>query len=216
SGKSNDAFPGKDGGPSAAPTIVMGANGIGGKQAVHFDGASNFLQISDSSSLRWSSNFTLATVERQATYDASAASIGYIYGKFTQTAPNPGPALYVAIPGPAEQIFGMVDNNDFLTNSTDAGYPTGVPHLVIFQWIADATGTSGTLQIQLDQTTNTKRLATFPDVSANGFDAFIGANGDGDSFYFAGDIATIIAVNGSTTDADQANLAAYLKSRYGL
>ena len=215
SGKGNHAMPSTDGG-GVAP--LMETSGIGGHPSVHFDGASNYLYIVDSASLRWgATGFMLAAVER---HDLSEASVGggFIYAKLQPLTPNPGPALdlFTTFPPYSASVMGQVDSNDFTFDANDAGVAAGVPHVEIFRWVPDATGTAGTMELTVDGVVSTKRLTTLPDITATGIDVAIGVNANSRTYWFGGEIATIIGVDGPTSAGDIASLTAYLKNRYGL
>lgn len=215
SGKGNHAMPTTDGG-GIAPLLVT--SGIGGRQSVHFNGASSYLYIVDSASLRWgATGFALAAVER---HDVSEASVGggFIYAKLQPLTPNPGPALdlFTTFPPYSASVMGQVDSNDFTFDANDAGVAADASHLEIFRWVPDPTGTAGTMELTVDGIVSTKRLTTLPDITATGIDVAIGVNANSRTYWFGGDIATIIGVDGPTSDSDVASLTAYLKNRYGL
>jgi hypothetical protein len=197
---------------------VYTASGIGGLPSATFAGPIVFLSIADSAGVQWgTSDFALFAVARgNANTTADDAML------YQKTGPSPfdGPALYINSNKPststlaAAQVSGAIYS---VSTAPPATFIDGTPHLLGIR----RNGVS--LEIRVDgQLSNSLVNAQVGavDVSSIGYAGIIGQNGYGtpraEFQQFHGDIAEMVAVRGSLTPGELANLEAYLMTRYKL
>ncbi len=209
------------------PTLV--ASGIHSLPTLHFvlttQGGmyGNDMQIADSATLDWGTgdfvlevvgdyNNALQTSTSANTFDG----MGTFYSKQVQSnGLGAGAALYGnAITGnitPTTGFSGWLDQTDHVASQT-TGFNTGTPHVFAVQRV----GTTLSLRLDGAQTDMQTVGSVDLDPSQNKPGARIGASGDANVYALDGDIAEIIAVQGTITSGDLAGIETYLKTKYGL
>jgi hypothetical protein len=221
SGQSNNAAEGRAG---LQPAVAMA--GINNLPVVHFSAnpqgtSGNDLIIAASASLGWGTGDFL--VEVVARYDnapaagAAEATAGYgmlygnIFGQPIDSATGLG--LYANAPplGTAAATSGFLG---FVTGggatSTGTGYNDDMPHAFAMQ----RSGT--TLTVRLDgAVAGTQTIASGTNVGANTGAHLGGIENAGDQ-RLDGDIAELVAVEGTIASGDLAGIEGYLKAKYDL
>jgi len=194
--------------PSSEPT--QDATGINGLPAIHFAGGTH-LTIADSTSLQWGTgDFYIAVVMAE---NNASNTAGVVFAKQEASSPFAGPALFANFPLPAQStewggqvsITSYVPTNETSLNDDNAR-----------QFSLTRTGSS--LSVRLDGLPDNSVVigdGGSLDVSAVGIPVSIGASPTGTQG-LSGDIAEIIAVNGTIAVSDVANIEAYLESKYSL
>jgi hypothetical protein len=211
SGAKNDAVQ-----PSPGNRPILTGAGIHGLPSATFDGSVTFLQIADAPTLGWGTqDFTLLVVARGA---GNTSANTMLYQKSNLGPPYAGPALYLNAnkPMPSTKVAMQLDG-DFYTDSRD-DFADDRPHL--FGGRLVASGASAILEVRVDGARQ-GMLSVNPaiDADAPGQAVIIGHNGYNPSpgfQAFKGDIAEIVAVKGTVTDAELQSLEAYLMSKYAL
>lgn len=221
SGNANNATETRDG---LQPTLV--AAGINGLPSIHFASApcqtcssgfqGNDLLIADSATLEWGTGDFLVEVVARYTNDAKSAT----HDAFG--------ALYIAIYGPpnaATSGFGLYGNvfaepGDLATStaiesfvwgqppatSSGSGYNNDAAHVFAIQRVGTA------LTVRVDgAATGTQNIAS-TDLGKNG--GRLGGCENAQAQRLEGDIAEVIAVQGTLKGSDLAGIEGYLKSRY--
>jgi hypothetical protein len=218
------------GSPSIDPTAVNG------HPAVHFNGTSDYLLVADKPSLQWgTSDFTVAVVVQHTT---ATPNYGALYSK-----QDPGTFPYYGVgfwgnsvvTGAGTGLMGEIsDKTGGIFDSTMMGLNSGAPFVAILHRAALASDAGPVADAASDAAADAAVAASASlgllvngvdagaasgpgyavNVSAVGFPARIGgtpANQD-----IKGDIAEVIAVQGSLSDEDIQQLESYLKTKYGL
>ena len=159
---------------------------------------------------------------------------GYFRGRVTRAKGMPSMVYQKTAPGPAYDGLNLYINSGKPLASTLAAaqvqatvYVDNVAPPATFidstVHILGARRIGNTLEIRVDGTSsntltdNTGSVTV--DISAVGSSGVIGANGGNTSPEFQqvhGDIAELVAVNGTLTASDLASLEGYLKDRYGV
>ncbi|HZU81864.1 MAG TPA: hypothetical protein VE987_03060 [Polyangiaceae bacterium] len=210
SGKGNDAVQSTT---TYAPTYTSAA--INGLPSATFSGPATFLVIADAASMRWATDDVLVlAVERG---EPQTAADGMLYQK---TAPPPydGVNLYLNADKPVAttRVGAQVSGQVYVVSAPPpATFVDGSVHLVGIR----RTGT--TLEARIDGVVSNSivNASVAVDVSAPGHDAVIGQNGSpaqNEFQQFHGDIAEMIAVDGSLAQSELDALEQYLKARYAI
>ncbi len=205
SGQSNHA---QQGVPAHQPALTLDS-GLSGKPALHFGGAQTLI-IQDSVSLQWgASDFAFYAVMR---YVNTAANYAIAYGKFSSTVSSPGFFLWAAYPTTDSYVTRM----DSITPLTADGgpYNDNVMRIVGARKVGNA----------LELRVNGVVTASNPDVSgydvtaanAVGIPSFIGGRDSVNFQNLDGDVAEMVGLKGTISDAEQTKIEAYLKAKYGL
>ncbi len=194
------------------------ASGIHGLPSATFNGPITFLAIPDSVSMRWgTTDFAVFAVIRATSATAAFAMV------YQKTAPGPaydGLNLYINSGKPVASTLAAAQVQATVYVDSVAPPATFIDSTV---HILGARRIGNTLEIRVDGTSsntltdNTGSVTV--DVSAVGSNGVIGANGGNTSPEFQqvhGDIAELVAVNGTLTASDLASLEGYLKDRYGV
>jgi hypothetical protein len=192
------------------PRELLGDAGIHGLPVVNFDGNSG-LSIPESASLVWGTgDFSLYVVFRYQ----GVPLFSLVAGKYDPVVPFPGPNLYANyfIPCLSTNIAARLDSTHFV-QTQDGGYDNDQMRVVGMR----RTGTH--LELRVDGVSNVTDDAGFPDggvvdVSAPDASFYIGARPTGAQL--KGDVAEVLGVKGTLSDADVEALEAYLKKKYGL
>jgi len=213
SGAGNDAAQ-----TAAGSQPALTAAGINGMPALTFNGQATFLRIADSATTRWGTGaFTVMVVARGAPNTNTNAML---YQKSEADSPFNGLNLYLnsaRASGSTTPAGIQVNANAYTLTADDFG--DDQPHLFGGRLITAGT-TNGLLDIRVDGVR--QGAVNFPDpvnIDAPGRDTIIGHNGYNPApglQAFAGDIAEIVAVKGTVSDAELASLEAYLMDKYGL
>jgi hypothetical protein len=211
---------------SLQPTLIP--SGIHGLPVVHFNedaggsspstGAGDQLVIADAPSLQWGTGpFYIAIVgDFDNPLDAGGPEreVGLLYGKWALDASS-ALALTGNIPLSidASSPIGLglstnTANGDWVYTNT--AYDDGTPHLFSAQRV------SGNLVLRVDGV----NVATSPvgsdDIGIVGAPVTIGSGSSGRSIRLDGDIAEMLAVEGTLAKTDRDDLEQYLLSKYGL
>jgi hypothetical protein len=220
-------------GPAIGPTA------LDGQPAVHFDGT-DYLLLQDSTSLNWGTNdFLLAVVVQHTTYespDAGGSTYGALYSKqIYDTAPYQGVGLFANRPGGASNILEQL--NEYGTTevtSAGSGYNDGTPFLVVIHrssivlavdggadagdaGASDAApATTGTMAMLINAVDAGYATGSgyAENVDSTDYPARIGGTQAGQNI--VGDIAEVVAVDGTISASDLQNLQTYLVNKYGL
>jgi hypothetical protein len=210
-------------GNHAAQTVAgsqpaLTAAGINGLPSLTFNGQATFLRIADSATTRWGTGaFTVMVVARGAPNTNTNAML---YQKSEAASPYNGLNLYLnsARASVSTTRVGIQVNADLYTFTGD-DFGDDQPHLFGGRLITAGTS-NGLLDIRVDGVRNGALGVPYPvNVDAPGRDTIIGHNGYSTTpglQAFAGDIAEIVAVHGTVSDAELASLEAYLMDKYGL
>lgn len=206
SGKGNNASK-SDGGGS--PSLM--ASAFNGLPAIHFEPpAADAFEIQDNASLDVTGDFLI-----EAVFDfRNTAEYSSVVLKQAAPYPYAGPCIFVNYPtysgdgGLYTTIDGQLTANyqyvDFVATATQ-GLNDGQGRLFGFRRV----GT--TIESRLNGAASiTHPDAGLIDVSAVGRLTYIGSG------TLKGDVAEVVVVNGTTSDADLAALEGYLKTKYGL
>jgi len=165
--------------------------------------------MADKTSLQWGTgDFAVFTVLRFT--QVLNYQFAIIYEKVEDNDPFNGPQLYVTLQ--PNSRFSMGINNLTRMPSTDAGYEDNKVHMAMLR----RTGNSLDMRVDGAATGSPIADAGVVDVSASRSAALIGANRTGEIQLLVGDIATVIGIPHTVSDADVAQVEAYLKERYGL
>jgi len=213
------------GSPAVHPTA------LGGQPAVHF-GGTDYLLVQDSASLDWGTgDFVLAIVVQHTTSTDAGTPYGTLYSKqIYDTAPFTGVGLFANTPTRTSAILEQL--NEFASTevtSGGTGYNNGSPFIVVVHRSVtlpdggvdagdggDAAGPTGTMNMLIDALD--AGFATGAGYAANvnstGYPARIGGTQYGQNL--TGDIAEVIAIQGTVSDANLQNLQNYLMGKYGL
>jgi hypothetical protein len=211
------------------------ATALDGQPAVHFDGT-DYLLLQDSTSLNWATqDFALAVVVQHTTYeDGGGSSYGTLYSKqIYDTAPYTGVGLFANVPGGTSKILEQL--NQYGTSevtSGSSGYNDGTPFVVLIHRAAivadggadastdagDAAAVPAMASMSMLINAADAGFATGTgyalDTDSLGYPARIGGTQAGQNL--TGDIAEVIAVQGTVSASDLENLQAYLMNKYGL
>ncbi len=193
------------------PTAVPGA--IDGEPAVRFDGKQDLLSIADAPSLEWgTADYTILVV---AVFSSSLGNTNQmLFEKTTADPPWNGAQLYVNSdkPAPNTTVSSQVSEFAFVTSARNG--LDGAPHL----FGGRRMGT--TIEVRVDGLSEgTATVTPIVDISDPGRAVMIGQNGWDHTPGFQaveGDIAEIVAVQGSLSDGDLQTLECHLLLKYGL
>jgi hypothetical protein len=176
------------------------------------------LQIADSTSLQWAAgDFTVYTVHRHTT---QLPGYAIVYAKWTDAFPYPGFFLWANYPYSAPGSAGpqtasyvtRLDYNTEVYGDASATYNDGMMRVV------GSRLNGKMLELHVEGHLVSENDASVADptgFNAANIPAYIGGRPGGGQD-LTGDIAEIIAVKGSLTDAELANLEKYLAQKYGL
>ncbi len=203
SGNNNNATQGT---ANFQPTLA--ATGLKGKPSIHFAGGTH-ISVADAATIRWSTgDFYVAVVMSETT---TTGTYGMVFSKQDVPYPFAGPGIFAnfALPAASTSWGGQVDFNHYVSTGT-TGLNDGTAHYFSF----DRTGS--TLTVRLDGAVGGTNVldAGAIDVSGTGAPISIGANQAGGQS-LTGDIAEIIAINGTASSTDITNVESYLKAKYG-
>jgi hypothetical protein len=219
----------------------INATAIDGQPAVHFNGTTDYLLLQDSPSLQWNTgDFVLALVVRNGKPTDAGVPYGTLYSKqIADVSPYDGVGLFANTPNRTSALLAQLNANaasELTTSST--GYNDDTPFLVVLHRalvplapldggsVADAGDAGGVGDAGVPPVASLDLLINGADagsstgtgyagnVSAAGYVARIGGTQGGQDL--EGDIAEVIGVQGSVSDADLASLQEYLRSKYGL
>ncbi len=248
---------GVDGGDAGPPLLWIDQSGHGnnasgmgspaispaalhGKPAVHFNGTTDYLLVSDSPTLQWGTgDFVVALVVQHTTFANDAGSVyGTLYSKqIADVSPYGGVGLFANTPSRTSAILAQL-STAAATTSGSAGYNNGSPFVVVMHRSIDAPDAGSPVDAGGDAALDAASDASVPavaslgilidglsagtnsgaayarDVSAVGYAARIGGTQYGQDM--TGDIAEVIGIQGAVSDDDLAKLEAYLKTKYGL
>ncbi len=207
--------------PSLQPTW-MGSL-IHGFPAVHFNrdaggadpftGAGDELVIADSASLRWGTDDFYLAVVGDFDNPVDDGGIEREIGAFFDKPGNPGLLL-------TGNVLLPIDPNDTrglsFSTSVDAAvfvntaYDDGSPH------VFSAARVSGGLELRVDGVTVVASLTPQDDIVEAGQPVTIGSGASGRELRLDGDVAEIMAIRGTTSKAQRAQLDGQFLSKYGL
>lgn len=206
SSKGNDAS-----GGTATPTLV--SSSINGLPAAHFDaGSTQYVSIADAASLQWGTgDFYVAVVAKfdNDPNDGASAGIGAFYAKL---GPSSG-LLFFANDfnlGAQTVVAGLSNVEDPTPTEIEyaASYNDGAARLYVLERV------SGTEALRVNGS-QVVTSASSIDVTESGHDVFVGLMEQGDAA-LDGDIAELIAVQGSLSSGDRSTIETYLQTKYGL
>jgi hypothetical protein len=191
------------------PILMFGS--IGGLPGVRFNGSQTFLSVADSTTLQWGTgDFALVAV---ATFSNTNIS-QMLYQKSPLAAPYNAPALYVNSEKPMQDTTATAQVSEYVFATSKNNGLQGAPHLFTGRRFGS------TVEIRVDGASQGQSAIPMPiDVSAPGQPAMIGHNGYNPRPGFQalqGDIAELIAVQGTLADADLRKLECHLLLKYGL
>jgi hypothetical protein len=186
---------------------------IGGKPAVHLNGSTDYFVIQDSPSLQFGTDdFAIAVVAEHTTPGTGQWGYGLLYTKQIPTVPYPGQCIAANSVDRSAALFTQVANQSqswIQTTATD--FNTGRPFFVVVRRIA---GTTLSLRVNGSYGASATGPGYALDVSASGYPLRIG--GTDKQQDVLGDIAEVVAMQGSLSALDLANLEGYLAAKYGL
>jgi hypothetical protein len=225
-------------------STAVHATALDGQPAVHFNGTTDYLLVPDSPTLQWGTgDFVLAIVVQHSTpADGGTTPYGTLYSKqVSDVSPYNGVGLFANTPSRSTALLAQLNalsTGEFTTGTS--GYNDDVPFVVVMHRTiaeaADAGATAsdagdagdaavadaaaappvGTLTLLIDGVDAGSGTGTgfAGNVSATGYPLRIG--GTPGTQDLAGDIAEVIGIQGSISDADLSSLQEYLQHRYGL
>jgi hypothetical protein len=225
SGKGNDAVQTV---AANAPSLTADAGMLG---AVTFNAPTDaavvpiYLSIADSASLHFGlGDWTVAVVARHTN---ALGTYGALWTKADEITPGVCPCRGAAIfanstlPVSETNFLAQAASNGFdaaaYVDSVDGGYNDGKFHVIIARRTQQTT-----LEIRTDGISAKNTTLPAVDDTADGAAVGIGAGATGysgvvgTSQLLHGDIAEIVAVQGTVSDTDMGSLEAYFKSKYGL
>jgi hypothetical protein len=179
------------------------------------------MELADNSTLQWGlGDFTVAVVTR---YTNPAGTYGALWTKASDNngaCPCPGAALFandgydITKTSPTAQVTSSVSDS---VTGTPAGLNDGKLHVIVVRRSGQTA-----LEIRVDGTSTLASIASI-DVSARDASVGLGASATGSyawdpgrSQLLDGDLAQVIAVQGTVSDTEMAQLEGYLKAKYGL
>jgi hypothetical protein len=195
---------------------ALTASGINGLPSITFDGATTFLQIADSATTRWGTgDFALFVVMRGA---PNVATNAMLYNKSELPSPYSGINLLLsATRGSVSAKASIQLDADFYATSLD-DFDDADPHVLGGRLVA--AGAGALLEMRADGARQGMLSVTGAiNIDAPGQPTIIGHNGYNPASGFQaykGDIAEIVAVKGTVSDAELASLEAYLTDKYGI
>jgi hypothetical protein len=192
--------------------IDGGVLDAGNRGVVRFAG-NQYLSIADDTSLQWGAgDYAIFAVVRHTNNPSSGNPYAIVYAKWIDTAPYTGPFVFANYPETVTSGYvSRVD--DSREARTDGGLNDGVLRLVGTRKLGNdlELRINGTKQDQID-------AGGYDTAAFSAFDAsaVIGGRAAANFQALEGDIAELIAVKGSLSDAEQTNIEVYLKARHGL
>jgi hypothetical protein len=197
--------------PTVGYQPILMSSSIGGHPGVRFDGNVNFFSVADSTTLQWGTgDFALVAV---ATFSNTNIS-QMLYAKAPATAPYDGPNFYVNSQKPTQNTTATAQVSQYVFATSMNNGLQGAPHLFTGRRFGS------TLEIRVDGASQGQTaIATPIDVSAVGRPAVIGQNGYTPMPGFQalqGDLAELIAVQGTLADTDLRKLECHMLLKYGL
>jgi hypothetical protein len=205
SGKGNSAV------SVGQPTLVPA--GIGGKPAVHFDGATTYLVIQDSPSLQFATDdYAVAIVAAHTTSLSNVHYYGMFYTKQLGVGPYDGVGITANTLAHNGGILAQVaDQPQSQVSTVETDFNNGTPFYLVVRRTGGSTLDVRVNGIGMGTATGTGYSI---DVSASGKEVNIG--GTAGLQDVLGNIAEVIAIHATLGGTDLANLEAYLKAKYGL
>jgi hypothetical protein len=204
------------------PTFA--ASAIHSLPALHFNtdavgmgntGTGDALSISDAPSLQWGTGdfYVVVVGDFDNTFaDGDETGTGLLFAKLDSA---PGPVLTANILGEITQTnqvgLGCLTSataGDWVITNTP--YNTGTPHAFAMQ------RTGAVLDLRVDGVSLGTSVSTDEDVSSAGTPVQIGAGTTGQLARLDGDIAEILAVEGTLSVSNRTAIESYLTTKYGL
>ncbi len=193
---------------------------------MHFDNvagganAGDEIVIADAPSLQWGTgDFYVAIVAR---FDNNFASgkdeqaVATFFSKAIFSAAVPGLLFTGNIIGGIEQVNEVgLGASTSLTGPSDWVY-TNTPYNDDSLHVFATQRASGALSLRVDGATVSSTSPDVDDVSNPGTPVEIGGQNSGIGTRLDGDIAEMLAVGGTLSTTDRANIESYLRSKYGL
>jgi hypothetical protein len=208
---------------NAAPAPCVGpakaAASLGGKQTLLFDGTSTCLKIATSASVEFGTGdyaiFVVARYNNTPTFGAANA-VGVFWSKRLTSSNYDGAVFWGNTIAPSTGKLNARQSNLVGNGATGA-----TDNLNDNTWRRLGTTRRGTtMAVWVNGVVDgTQTLSAASDVSQNTRPVWIGGEGDMNTTglnWLAGNIAEIVAVKGNVTDAQVAQLDAYLKAKFGL
>jgi len=194
------------------PTIDPAA--IGGKPAVHLNGSTDYLVVQDSPSLQFGTDdFAIAVVAAHTTPGTGQWGYGLLFTKqVLATAPYYGPCIAANSVDRSGALFAQVANvSPSWIQTTETNFNNGQPFFVVVRRIG---GNTLSLRVNGHDGASATGAGYALDVSASGYPLRIG--GTDKQQDVLGDIAEVIAMQGSLSAPDLATLEGYFAAKYGL
>jgi hypothetical protein len=207
SGQHNDATT-----AAGAPTI--NSTGIAGQPAVSFNGSSDYLVVSDSTSLQLGTgDFAAAVV---AAHSTPLSQYGMFYVKQNSGMfPYFGLAL-VANANSIGDLYAQLSLSGSAVSTASATYNDGHPFVFVAHRFTAGGSTTPTVAVRVNGVESGSETAAVlgVDLSAPSYPVLIGGTPNGQDVM--GNIAAELVVKGPVSDGDIASLEAYLMGKYGL
>lgn len=189
-----------------------GVGDAGTRGVVRFSG-NQYLSIADDPSLQWGAgDYAIYVVVRHSNNPSGGNPYAIVYAKWIDTAPFTGPFIFANYPETV--TTGYVSRVDDAREArTDGGLNDGKLRLVGTRKLGND------LELRINGTKADQIDAGGYDTTAfNAFDAgpVIGGRASAGFQALEGDIAELIAIKGTLSDTEQANIEAFLKTRHGL
>jgi hypothetical protein len=210
SGQHNDAI-------VATGAPVVRPDAIGGRPALHFNGAPDYMVVPDSSSLQFSTgDFLIALVAAHTTPTIGAWGYGLLYGKQELTPKYAGPALVANTTARTGQLQAQVLLDAPSLVMTTGTYNDGQPFYLAMHRVVDNVGVTATLDLRVNgaEAGSITGPGVALDVSAAGQPLFLG--GTPNAQCMVGDLAEVVAIKGAVPDVEINALEAYFRAKYGL
>jgi hypothetical protein len=197
--------------PAALEPPTLGACPIRGRASVRSDHGG--LRLEDDPHLQLAGDFAIFSVARYSNGGPNTDPYGVLYSK-ASGADGPGLTLLLNLPD-GESGFGVrlvssTPGPGVSASSTPRGCNDGRPRV----YGGRLTGTR--LELFLDGALVGSSTVVVPDLRAVGAPAFIGALGAAPAQHLAGDVFSLLLVDGTLSDADLARVTGYFASRFSL
>lgn len=189
-----------------------GVADAGNRGVVRFSG-NQYLSIADDPSLQWGAgDYAIYVVVRHTNDPSGSPPYAIVYAKWIDNAPFTGPFIFANYPEAVTTGY-VTRVDDSREARTDGGLNDGTLRLVGARKVGNdlELRINGTKQDQID-------AGGYDTAAFNAFDAgaVIGGRASAGFQALQGDIAELIAIKGTLSDTEQANLEAFLKTRHGL
>lgn len=194
------------------PTATLVSSSINSLPAAHFDATSlQFVSIADATSLQWGTGDFFVAIVAKFDNDPNNSITSGLGSLYTKLGSGSGLLFFANdFQYPSTVVAGLSNLEDPTPTEVDyaASYNDGAARLYVIQ------RASGSEYLRVNGTQVASSTSSI-DVSESGHDVFIGLMEQGDAA-LDGDIAEVIAVQGTLQTSDRGTIESYLTNKYGL